>query len=254
MKKLTYLMIVILISFTALNMTNAQGFTYTPLTTTFIQNPYHPDSVQVIQFRAIVSNTSSSQLNFRFARIDNSVPTTWETQMCYDLCYAPFIDTISLPDDFPYSIAPNHTDTMFYVDFSCYGKGIGSAIIRMYNTDNPADYVQDTFTVQIGTVGINQITSNAGSFELFQNYPNPFNPSTVISYQLAANSNVKLQVYDVRGKEVNTLVNQKQNAGKYNIDFSGNGLNSGVYFYKLEMFDEKSSKIFTETKSMFLIK
>ncbi|HMS64716.1 MAG TPA: T9SS type A sorting domain-containing protein [Ignavibacteria bacterium] len=254
MKKAIYTILTVFLSVVSIKSINAQGFTFTPLGSTFIQNPHYQDSVQVIQFRGIVKNTSTSPLNFRFARILNNLPSGWDTQMCYDLCYAPFVDTISLPGDPPYSIAPNHTDTLFYIDFTCSGQGIGSSIVRMFNTDNPNLYIQDTFKVQIGTVGINQISSVAGNYQLFQNYPNPFNPSTIISYQLESNGNVNLKVYDVRGKEVNTLVNQRQNAGRYNVEFSGNGMNSGVYFYKLEMFDEKSNQIFTETKSMFLIK
>lgn len=80
-------------------------------------------------------------------------------------------------------------------------------------------------------------------FSLLQNYPNPFNPSTVISYQLPARSQVSLKVYDILGREVVTLVNEVQDAGFYNYHFSINNLltekqsyqlSSGVYFYKLQ--------------------
>jgi endo-1,4-beta-xylanase len=71
-------------------------------------------------------------------------------------------------------------------------------------------------------------------FRLSQNYPNPFNPSTVISYQLPAAGEVVLKVYDVLGREMATLVNEKRNAGSYNVTFNGAGLPSGVYFYRLQ--------------------
>ncbi len=71
------------------------------------------------------------------------------------------------------------------------------------------------------------------NYMLAQNYPNPFNPTTVISYQLSAVSNVSLKVYDILGREVATLVNEKQNAGSYSVTFDGSRLASGVYFYKL---------------------
>lgn len=80
------------------------------------------------------------------------------------------------------------------------------------------------------------------SFELFQNYPNPFNPSTIISYQLAADSFVSLKVYDILGKEIKTLVNESKSAGKYSINFDASNLASGVYFYQLKANDYVSTK------------
>lgn len=82
---------------------------------------------------------------------------------------------------------------------------------------------------------------------LYQNYPNPFNPETVIKYKLSANCEVSLIVYDVLGNEVSVLVNEKQNAGEYSVEFNGNNLSSGIYFYKLH------SGIFEETRKMVLI-
>ncbi len=71
-------------------------------------------------------------------------------------------------------------------------------------------------------------------FDLDQNYPNPFNPTTVISYQLSAVSNVTLRVYDILGREVATLANGRENAGSYSVKFDGSRLASGVYFYRLK--------------------
>jgi hypothetical protein len=80
------------------------------------------------------------------------------------------------------------------------------------------------------------------AFGLSQNYPNPFNPTTVISYQLPVNSVVTLKVYEVVGREVRTLVHARQSAGQYSIQFEGNNLSSGVYFYRLHAGDFSSVK------------
>ncbi len=72
------------------------------------------------------------------------------------------------------------------------------------------------------------------TFELSQNYPNPFNPSTTISYRIPENSAVTLKIFDVTGTEVMTLVNQKQEAGSYTVNFDATNLASGMYIYKIE--------------------
>ncbi|MBX7046217.1 MAG: T9SS type A sorting domain-containing protein [Ignavibacteria bacterium] len=102
-----------------------------------------------------------------------------------------------------------------------------------------------------GTVFVSQTSSTVpDKFSLRQNYPNPFNPSTVIRYQLSVAGNVSLKVFDLLGKEVATLVNEKQNAGSYAVDFNSAEFNlpSGIYFYTL------SAGEFKETRKMVLVK
>ena len=69
--------------------------------------------------------------------------------------------------------------------------------------------------------------------ELSQNYPNPYNPVSTIEYSIPSNSMVSLKVYDILGREVATLVNEMQNAGKHSVNFNGSNLASGIYFYVL---------------------
>jgi len=71
------------------------------------------------------------------------------------------------------------------------------------------------------------------SYGLSQNYPNPFNPTTAISYQVSAASNVKLVVYDVLGREVAVLVNERKAPGRYEVSFDASGLGTGVYFCRM---------------------
>lgn len=88
----------------------------------------------------------------------------------------------------------------------------------------------------------------ASDYKLSQNYPNPFNPSTTIKYSIAQNSFVSLKVYDILGKEVATLVNKEQSSGKYEVNFSGSQLASGIYYYSLKFGNN------TITKKMILMK
>lgn len=85
-------------------------------------------------------------------------------------------------------------------------------------------------------------------FELVQNYPNPFNPLTMISWKLAKDSHVTIKVYDVLGNEITTLVNETKPAGIYQIEFDGNNLSSGTYFYRIDASE------FSQIKKMSLIK
>ncbi len=85
-------------------------------------------------------------------------------------------------------------------------------------------------------------------FSLEQNYPNPFNPSTTIEYTIPESGIVTLKIYDVLGKEVATLVNGQNDAGKHKVEFDATGFNSGVYFYRIE----NGSSI--ETKKLVLLK
>jgi len=90
-------------------------------------------------------------------------------------------------------------------------------------------------------------------FALEQNYPNPFNPSTTINFSLAADSKVTLKVYDLLGQEVVTLVNGELTAGEQEVTFNAAGLNSGVYFYRINA-EGANSKNFTSVKKMILTK
>jgi hypothetical protein len=69
---------------------------------------------------------------------------------------------------------------------------------------------------------------------LMQNYPNPFNPSTTIRYALPKSSYVRLKVYNLLGREIATLVNEKRAAGEHAIRWNPIGLPSGIYFYRLQ--------------------
>ncbi len=104
--------------------------------------------------------------------------------------------------------------------------------------------------IQLTGIAHNINNTVPDNFLLTQNYPNPFNPATKISYELPAVNFISLKVFDIAGNEIATLVNEKQNAGTYEINFDASkyGLSSGIYFYTLKTAD------FKETKKMILVK
>jgi hypothetical protein len=109
---------------------------------------------------------------------------------------------------------------------------------------------------EISIIGLKNINSNIpDGYKLFQNSPNPFNPTTNIKFSIPVNGKWEteknltvLKVYDILGKEIKTLVNEKLNTGDYEVTFDGSGLASGIYFYKL------ISGNFTDKKMMILVK
>jgi len=98
----------------------------------------------------------------------------------------------------------------------------------------------------VESVVITDIKKNESSlpmnFELKQNYPNPFNPVTNIEFSIPSNGYVKLEVYDLLGRKISTLINEYKNLGYYNVKFDGSNLNSGIYIYSLYFNDKISSK------------
>ena len=106
--------------------------------------------------------------------------------------------------------------------------------------------------------GFEEIDSNdfPEDFVLNQNYPNPFNPTTTIGYQVRANNyspvQVDLSIYNLLGQKVATLVNQKQAAGNYQVQWDASGFASGIYIYHLKVQGQKQNAVFT--KKLVLLK
>lgn len=96
--------------------------------------------------------------------------------------------------------------------------------------------------------GVVAASNTPQKYSLSQNYPNPFNPLTTITYELPEQANIRINIFDVLGRTVKTLINGRQNAGKYSVTWDAAENSSGIYFYKIE------TEKFNETKKMILIK
>jgi len=148
--------------------------------------------------------------SFRFRRLDTTAST----------CARFTIRTTSVVYD-SLTLWANVTDWTATVDTTCY---------RM-------DIVGLGTTAHIPTV-----------FKLYTNYPNPFNPITTIKYDVPRNTNAKMIIYDMLGKEITKLVNGNLQPGSYEVVWDATNFASGTYFYRFE------SDYFTDIKKMMLIK
>ncbi len=139
------------------------------------------------------------------------------------------------------------TDTTIYMDVFSLAVNkpytyIVTSMDKLHNESEPVAKVVFTLT------DVALAESLPKEFKLEQNYPNPFNPSTAISYQLPAQSFVTLKIFDVLGREISTLVDELKSAGKYEVEFNGSNLSTGVYIYRL------AAGNFVSTKKMILQK
>ena len=140
------------------------------------------------------------------------------------------------------------SDTLFQSEILGAGKVIywHVSAINEYGESDYSDLAAFVTGTTFTAIDENKEIPNA--YKLSQNYPNPFNPTTTIDYSIETASFVRLQIYDLMGRQIKTLVNRKMPAGKHTVHFSADGLNSGTYFYKINAGD------FEETKRMIVIK
>ncbi len=118
--------------------------------------------------------------------------------------------------------------------FHAMSKLAMATIVFLSLHDNTVDYADGEHT-------------SACAFALEQNCPNPFNPSTTIKYELPRSSMVELSAYDILGREVSVLVNERRDAGVHQVKFDATDLSSGVYFYQMRAGE------FVQTKKLLLV-
>lgn len=148
-----------------------------------------------------------------------------------------------------FSIRKSKLDSIA-VNFGLSGDSVLCAWVSTgyLNTDSVTSNA-NILILKTNTVGVNNISTIVPSeHKLYTNYPNPFNPTTKIKFQIPKDEFVKITVYDLSGKAVTELINERLKAGVYETDFNGASLASGTYFYKIE------TNNFVETRKMVLIK
>lgn len=171
--------------------------------------------------------------------------------------YQPLKTIASSPTIMSFNILTTNTSGFYRFNPGVYTLGkVRFNVVGALVTDSIKFRVNPPFTSALTTVNdstvalvnnstfniINPTLTGTGSnvselpkeFKLYENYPNPFNPTTTIKYDIANNSYVKLVVYDLSGKEVETIVSSNLQAGRYEATWSGSNYASGVYFARIE--------------------
>jgi hypothetical protein len=156
---------------------------------------------------------------------------------------------VSVADTFYYETFPSNVETLYYKI---------TAFDNQRNESNPSEQVY------VKLVSVKNEWVPVNNYILYQNYPNPFNPSTKISYKLKERGYVKLYVYDIKGELVSVLVNEVQEAGYYEVEFSATNnqypgssiknLASGVYIYQIFVKGENNIPVFSDIKKMVYVK
>jgi hypothetical protein len=148
-------------------------------------------------------------------------------------------------------VMPGDTQTIVFCQLIAKGTSNLNSVTKLKQLADVARQLYNSGYV----IGINKTSSEVPSaFRLEQNYPNPFNPTTKIKFDIAPLSRgaggvwTELKIYDITGREIQTLVNEKLNPGTYEVTFDGSNYASGVYFYQLKTGD------FVQTKKLVLLK
>ena len=138
-----------------------------------------------------------------------------------------------------------------YIKFFSDGSIARSSFIKFQlNNEIPnlTDYYSGLILERPQVNIVSDLETIANNFKLNQNYPSPFNSQTKIKYFLPVDDKVSLNVYNLKGNLVETLVNKKQRAGEYQVDLNASNLSSGIYFYRLE------TSAGVKNKKMMLVK
>lgn len=224
---------------------NEQANQYAQLFKCFVERSYHSGRGKII-------SVSKDGLNDKYTFVTNQSTSLWNEQnQCKPAFYAVVrvgvyynkLDSlIAFADTLTESNYTSESWSIFASALSAAKQSRDRNYSRYVSADSALENA--CLTLESGIAALTPVTSSLASahqnpsfFVLEQNYPNPFNPVTTITYQLPVGTQsyaVKLSVYDILGNEIQTLVNEHQQAGSYAVTFNGSGLASGVYFYRLQ--------------------
>lgn len=181
-----------------------------------------------------ISNISNSPLNIYIKKEIVQIPTDWSASLCFEYCFSPLLDSVNTTQFNGTPLAIGETREVSVHVFTSSIPGTASINFTVGNLSVASDNRTLNITTTVNPVSVDEENTIIKNFVLNQNYPNPFNPATTISYSLPQASYVSLDIYDILGNKVETLVNKEQASGNYTINFNAKGLSSGIYFYTLK--------------------
>ena len=143
------------------------------------------------------------------------------------------------------------TSQMIFYNLSENDSLSGKINIKVWTEDYNGNSDSVNFSINLTITGINEVSTGNG-FKLFQNYPNPFSSTTRINYTIPKASNVKIIIFNSTGGYITTLIEKRQAAGSYSIEFKGSELPGGTYFYSFIAIPIDGSAEYRETRKMII--
>lgn len=200
-------------------------------------------------FTADVTNLSQVDQTIFVVRTINDLPANWTSALCFDFCFADFLDSIATTPEFQSSpLEPGETREVAIHVFPFVNPGTADLQIQIGTFADPNNRFTLDFVATVQPTSVSSSGNQPQDYFLAQNYPNPFNPSTQINFGLNQAGFVSIKVYNVLGNEIAEPVSGYLSAGSHTVNFDSQGLSSGVYFYRINV------NGFTEIRKMILEK
>ena len=200
---------------------------------------FDSDSIIVAQdsvglFEGTLYNLSNDEINIEVARLIDFTNEDWNSSICIDsTCYSQLIDSLSV------SITAGDSTKCGVLAWT-NGMGSDSIQLRLIESDNTSNniLVNINFLAQYA-VSIDNDSLNSNTIKILSCYPNPFNPLILFKYKIEKRNHVRLDIYNVLGKKVKSLVEEFQEAGNYYTKWDGKNeynrpLPSGAYFLSMQ--------------------
>ena len=211
---------------------------------------FSPIDTTVI-LEAMVKNLSNRDINIQGIRNIIQMPDGWASRMCFGNCFGDSVDETDV-------ITLWANDSMeFELDIDVIGSQEAKALVDITMKSGIETH---KLSFEVSTLSNSNEKENQFAYDywLYNNYPNPFNPTTNIEYSISKNQFVKINIFDITGKNIKTLVNENKTPGNYHVKWNGTNFNgniqpTGVYYYQLEMVNNQSI-INSISKKMVLLK